>query len=392
MSIEVKVPVLPESISDATVAQWYKSVGEQVSRDENLLDLETDKVMLEVTAPADGVIEKIVHKEGSIVTENEVVAIIKEGVVAKPAVESKTAEPAKETSADLSPAVRRLVQENDVDLSQLTGSGQAGRIVKQDVESYLQSHKTKAPAQQAPAAAAVKSTGPRSEERVPMTRMRARIAERLLESKNGTAMLTTFNEINMQPIMDLRAQYRDRFEKQHGVRLGFMSFFVKAVIEALKQYPIVNASIDGTDVVYHGYFDMGIAVSTERGLVVPVLRDTDQMSMADIERAIVECATRARAGKLTLEEMTGGTFTLSNGGIFGSMLSTPILNPPQSGILGMHNIVKRAVVENDEIVIRPMMYLAFSYDHRIIDAKDSVTFLVTIKQFLEDPARILLEI
>jgi len=394
MSIEVKVPVLPEAISAATVAQWYKSVGEQVSRDENLLDLETDKVMLEVTAPADGVIEKIMYKEGSTVTANEVVALIKEGAPAKPAAPAVKVEPAKEqaistASVDLSPAVRRLVQENDVDLSQLTGSGKSGRIVKQDVESYLQSHKTKAPAKQAPA---VKSLGPRSEERVPMTRMRARIAERLLESKNSTAMLTTFNEVNMQPIMDLRAEYRDRFEKQHGVRLGFMSFFVKTVIEALKQYPIINASIDGTDVVYHGYFDMGIAVSTERGLVVPILRDADQMSMAEIERQIIDCATRARAGKLTLEEMTGGTFTISNGGIFGSMLSTPILNPPQSGILGMHNIVKRPVVENDEIVIRPMMYLAFSYDHRIIDAKDSVTFLVTIKQFLEDPTRILLEV
>lgn len=383
MSIEVKVPTLPESIANAVIAKWYKKSGDSVRQDENLVDLETDKVMLEVPAPADGVIEEILIAEGETVVPQQVLAKIQAGAVvkSKPEIEkTETKKPApaeKTANATLTPAVRRTVAEHDLDVSKISGSGKAGRVLKQDVAAALIGQD---------------GAGLREEKRVPMSRMRARIAERLLAAKNETAMLTTFNEVNMQAIMDLRVKYKDSFEKQFGVRLGFMAFFVKAAIEALKFQPTVNASIDGDDIVYHGYFDIGIAVSTDRGLVVPVLRDADQMTIAEIEAEILRYAQKARDGKLTLEEMTGGTFTITNGGVFGSMLSTPILNPPQAAILGMHNIVKRAVVENDEIKIRPMMYLAMSYDHRIIDGRQSVTFLVKIKELLEDPARFLLNI
>lgn len=389
MSIEVKVPMLPESIADATIATWHKKVGDAVSRDENIVDLETDKVMLEVPAPADGILKEIRRNAGDVVNANEIIAIIEEGA-AKPAPASTTAEapaapkqesaPAKAESTTaapaLSPSVRRVAAEHEVNVNQVQGTGKGGRITKENMLS------------------AIGTTGSatRQEKRVPMTRMRTRIAERLLEVSQNTAMLTTFNEVNLQQVMELRSRYKDKFEKTHNARLGFMSFFVKAAVEALKRYPLVNASIDGDDIVYHGYFDIGVAVSTDRGLVVPVLRDADKLSMAEIETQIVEYANKARAGKLSLEEMQGGTFTITNGGVFGSLLSTPILNSPQSAILGMHKIQERPVVENGQIVIRPMMYLAMSYDHRIIDGKDSVTFLVAIKELLEDPARLLLEV
>jgi 2-oxoglutarate dehydrogenase E2 component (dihydrolipoamide succinyltransferase) len=388
---EVKVPMLPESIADATISAWHKKAGDTVSRDENLMDLETDKVMLEVPAPVAGVIKEILKKTGDTVQANQVVATIEAGDVAAPAASSKSAsasvpapstpaaaKPASERpapAAALSPAVRRVVAEHDVDVSAVTGTGKGGRITKENVMGAIQSPTTE-----------------RLEKRVPMTRMRARIAERLLEVTQTTAMLTTFNEINLQEVVALRTKYKDKFEKTHNARLGFMSFFVKAAVEALKRFPAVNASIDGSDIVYHNYFDIGVAVSTDRGLVVPILRNADQMSMAEIELAIVDYANKAKAGKLTLEEMQGGTFTITNGGVFGSLLSTPILNAPQSAILGMHKIDQRPVVENGQIVIRPMMYVAMSYDHRIIDGKDSVTFLVAIKELLEDPARLLLEV
>lgn len=392
MSIEVKVPMLPESIADATIATWHKKAGDTVSRDENIVDLETDKVMLEVPAPVDGVLKEIRKNTGDVVHANEIVAIIEEGSAAIPAstVKESKVQPeiiqAKETPREepkkteesklLSPSARRAASEHEVDVSQVQGTGKGGRITKDNVI----------------AAMATTGTTARPEKRVPMTRIRTRIAERLLEVSQSTAMLTTFNEVNLQHVMDMRNRYKDKFEKVHNSRLGFMSFFVKASVEALKRYPLVNASIDGNDIVYHGYFDIGVAVSTDRGLVVPVLRDADKMSMAEIEAKIAEYANKARAGKLSLEEMQGGTFTITNGGVFGSLLSTPILNSPQSAILGMHKIQERPIVENNQIVIRPMMYLAMSYDHRIIDGKDSVTFLVTIKELLEDPARLLLEI
>ncbi len=391
MTIEVKVPVLPESIADATIATWHKKAGDRVSRDENIVDLETDKVMLEVPAPADGIIKEILKPAGEIVQANQVVAIIEPGNGAaaapsssKPAATPEPAKTAEKTAekpaqTNLGPAARRAVAEHDVDVSQVKGTGKDGRITKENVI-------------QAVSTPGMTVTGNRPEKRVPMTRIRARIAERLLEVRQNTAMLTTFNEINLQEVMDLRARYKDKFEKMHHARLGFMSFFVKAAVEALKRFPAVNASIDGNDIVYHGYFDIGVAVSTDRGLVVPVLRDADQMSMAEIENNIVDYANKARQAKLTLEEMQGGTFTITNGGVFGSLLSTPILNSPQSAILGMHKIDQRPVVENGQIVIRPMMYVAMSYDHRIIDGKDSVSFLVTIKELLEDPARLLLEV
>lgn len=384
MTIEVKVPMLPESIADATISAWHKKAGDAVARDENLMDLETDKVMLEVPSPVDGILKEIVKKSGDTVKANQVVAIIEAGTAAKPAIGNGEAAKApaasvttKEASTVLSPAVRRVVAEHEVDMSQVKGTGKGGRITKENVTSAVQ--------------ASTSATG-RPEKRVPMTRMRARIAERLLEVTQTTAMLTTFNEINLHEVIELRNKYKEKFEKTHNTRLGFMSFFVKAAVEALKRFPAVNASIDGGDIVYHGYFDIGVAVSTERGLVVPVLRNADQMSMAEIEASIAEYANKARAGKLTLEEMQGGTFTITNGGVFGSLLSTPILNSPQSAILGMHKIDQRPVAENGQIVIRPMMYVAMSYDHRIIDGKDSVTFLVAIKELLEDPARLLLEI
>ncbi len=397
MSIEVKVPVLP----DATVAQWHKKVGDSVKRDENLVDLETDKVMLEVPATHDGVLEKILFQEGSSVKSNQIIAVInteaKGGTQAEPVKEQPTSDQIKEakpavevpaTSAKaadaLSPSARRAVAEHEVDASQVKGTGKDQRVTKADVKSFAEKQST--------LLSKTELLEARLEKRVPMSRLRARVAERLLEVKNNTAMLTTFNEVNMQPVMDLRAQYKDLFEKSHGVKLGFMSFFVKAAIAALKRYPIVNASIDGQDIVYHSYYDIGIAVSTDRGLVVPILRDADQLSMGDIEKGIIDYSNKARDGKLTLEDMTGGTFTITNGGVFGSMLSTPILNAPQSAILGMHNIVKRPIVEKDQIVIRPIMYLALSYDHRLIDGRDSVGFLLTIKQMLEDPARLLLDV
>jgi len=388
MSVEVKVPMLPESVADATIATWYKKVGDTVTRDENLLDLETDKVMLEVPAPVDGVIKEILQQSGATVQANQAVAIIEAGAPAAkaattaeaPAKTEKTAAPApaqataaSTTNPALSPSVRRVVAEHEVDVAQVVGTGKGGRITKENVLASV-------------------GSGSRQEKRVPMTRMRARIAERLLEVTQTTAMLTTFNEINLSQVIDMRNRYKEKFEKTHNARLGFMSFFIKAAVEALKRFPAVNASIDGTDVVYHGYFDIGVAVSTDRGLVVPVLRNADKMSMAEIESTIAEFAVKARNGKLTMEEMQGGTFTITNGGVFGSLLSTPILNSPQSGILGMHKIDQRPVAENGQVVIRPMMYVALSYDHRIIDGKDSVSFLVAIKELLEDPARLLLEV
>lgn len=400
MSIEVKVPMLPESVADATIVTWHKQVGEAVSRDETLVDLETDKVVLEVPAPNDGVLKEILFDDGATVESDQVLAILAEGgaAVAKPAateVKSEVSEPAQEDSAqDVSPAVRRLLAEHNLEASSINGTGKNGRIIKEDVMNFI--NQKAAPATEKASVNASmmppSQVGQREEKRVPMTRLRARIAERLVQAQHNAAMLTTFNEVNLQAVMDLRKQYKDVFEKKHGVKLGFMSFFTKAVAEALKRFPAVNASIDGNDIVYHGYYDIGIAVSTERGLVVPVVRDADKLTMAEVEGSISDYATRARAGKLGLEEMQGGTFTITNGGVFGSLLATPILNPPQTGILGMHKIEQRPVVENGEIVIRPMMYVALSYDHRIIDGKESVQFLVSVKELLEDPTRLLLEV
>lgn len=406
MAIEVKVPALPESVSDATLSKWYKKEGDFVKRGESLVDLETDKVMLEVPAPEDGVVDKIVKAEGTTVSEGEVLAILKTGVGAATAASPGPAPIAAEdastktdkidkTDADLSPAVRRLVTEHNVDASQIKGSGKEGRIVKEDVLNFIQSVAKQNETERGsipsslPGAVRVEEGNSR---RVPMSRLRARIAERLLAAQHDAAMLTTFNEVNMKPIIDLRNRHREAFEKLHGTRLGFMSFFVKASVAALRRFPDVNASIEGNDIVYHDFYDIGLAVSSPRGLVVPILRHADTLSMADIERGISEFGMKAKDGKLSIEEMTGGTFTITNGGVFGSMLSTPIINPPQSAILGMHNIVKRAVVEDDEIVVRPIMYLALSYDHRIIDGSQAVRFLVTIKELLEEPAKLLLDI
>ncbi len=401
MPIEIKVPVLPESVQDATIATWHKKPGERVEQDENLVDIETDKVVLEVVAPEPGFIERIIKNTGDTVLAEEVIAVFtpskdtaekpkaaKEEAPAKAAAPAPSKqEPVKQQAVPVSqapagPGARRMMSEKDIQPSQVTGSGKDGRITTEDVAKASTAKAVSAPA----------LTGDRIEKRVPMTRLRARIAERLISAQQSAAILTTFNEVNMQPVMDLRNRYKDQFEKAHGVKLGFMSFFAKATIESLKRFPAVNASIDGKDIVYHGYFDIAIAVSSPRGLVVPVIRDADKMSMADIEKTIHELGVKARDGSLSIEEITGGTFTISNGGVFGSLLSTPILNPPQSGILGMHKIEQRPVVENNQIVIRPMMYLAFSYDHRIIDGAESVRFLVTIKELLEDPARLLLDI
>ncbi len=398
MSIEIKVPTLPESVTDATVSKWYKAVGEVINRDDNLVDLETDKVMLEVPAPQGGVIDKILIEEGTIVNEGTVLAILKEGaaaasaastmdVTASAAAGSVVATPPSAQQEELSPSVRRAAAEKGIDAAQLSGSGKGGRVTKQDVlGAGSQSAAVKAPV------AAVPAMGAREEKRVPMSRLRQRVAERLLQVQEESALLTTFNEINMKPIMDLRKKYKDQFEKEHGVRLGFMSIFTRAAVEALKRLPVVNASIDGNDIVYHNYYDVGIAVGSPRGLVVPVVRDADTLSLSGIEAQIKEYAVKAQTGKLTIEEMTGGTFTITNGGVFGSMLSTPIINAPQSAILGMHNIVERPVAENGEVVIRPVMYVALSYDHRIIDGRESVTFLKTIKELIEDPARMLLQV
>ena len=407
MQVEVKVPQLSESVSEATLVAWHKKVGEAVRRDENLIDIETDKVVLETPAPADGVLAKIVKGDGLTVTSGEVIAVIDTAAsasaappVVDPALAAKApaAAPAPAAAAGgkpASPSAAKLAAEKGVDTAAIAGTGRDGRVTKADV---LSAGAAPAPAAAAPAPAAkpapapVPTTGGRAEQRVPMTRLRARVAERLVQSQSTAAILTTFNEVNMAPVMELRARYKDRFEKEHGVKLGFMSFFVKAAVAALRKYPVVNASIDGNDIVYHGYYDIGIAVGSERGLVVPILRNADQMSIADIEKAIADFGKRAKDGKITLEELTGGTFSISNGGVFGSMLSTPIINPPQSAILGIHATKERAVVENGQVVVRPMNYLALSYDHRIIDGREAVLSLVAVKDALEDPARLLLDV
>ena len=401
MLIEVKVPQLSESVSEATLVSWHKKEGDAVSRDENLIDIETDKVVLETPAPADGVLVKIVKQGGDSVTSGELIAQIDTEAKAaagaaapaeKPAAAAPAAAPAPApapataapTAAEsaASPAARKILAEKGIAADDVAGSGRGGRITKQDAAS--------AQPKSAPAAQVI--DGERPEQRVPMTRLRARIAERLLQSKNENAILTTFNEVNMGPVMAMRKQYGEKFEKAHGVRLGFMGFFVKAAVAALKKFPIINASVDGSDIVYHGYIDIGIAVGSPRGLVVPILRDADQMSIADIEKKIAEFGTKAKDGKLTMEELSGGTFSISNGGVFGSMLSTPIINPPQSAILGIHATKDRPVVENGQIVIRPINYLAMSYDHRIIDGREAVLGLVTMKEALEDPARLILDV
>ncbi|MEW9624755.1 2-oxoglutarate dehydrogenase complex dihydrolipoyllysine-residue succinyltransferase [Rhodanobacter geophilus] len=391
MSIEVKVPVLPESVADATIATWHKKAGDAVKRDENLVDLETDKVVLEVPAPVDGVIKEIRQETGATVNSQQVIAIIEEGAAAAaPAPAAAAPAPAApapaapKAAAELSPAAQRVATENKVDTSAIAGTGRDGRIIKEDVVN--------AGPRPAAAPAAAPTPGARPEERVPMTRMRAKIAERLMQSKNSIAMLTSFNEVNLAAVSKMRKDLGEQFQKEHGVKLGFMSFFVKATVEALKRHPIVNASVDGNDVIYHGYQDVSIAVSTDKGLVTPVLRNAENMSFADIEKAIGDYAKKARDGKLTLEDLQGGTFTITNGGTFGSLLSTPIVNPPQSAILGMHTIKERAVVENGQVIAAPMMYIAISYDHRIIDGKDAVLFLVDIKNQLENPHKMLLGI
>ncbi len=398
MSIELKVPVLPESVSDATIASWHKKAGEAVTRDENLVDLETDKVVLEVPSPVDGVLKEIKHQVGDTVNGEQVIAIIEEGAAAAPAKDEPQAEakaPAKDEPAkaeaskvsskgneDLSPAGLRVATEEKIDASKVAGTGRDGRVTKEDLVNYGKVG--------AAAPAAKPTPGSRPEERVPMTRMRARIAERLMQSKNSIAMLTSFNEVNLAEVVKMRKSLGEAFQKEHGIKLGFMSFFVKAAAEALKRYPYVNASVDGNDVIYHGYQDISIAVSTERGLVTPVLRDVQDMSFADVEKGIADYAAKARTNKLSLDDLQGGTFTITNGGTFGSLLSTPIVNPPQSAILGMHTIKERAIVENGQIIAAPMMYIAISYDHRIIDGKDAVLFLVDIKNQLENPQRMLL--
>ncbi len=406
MTTEVKVPVLPESVSDATIASWHKQAGDAVKRDENLVDLETDKVVLEVPSPVDGVLKEIRHQVGDTVNSEQIIAIIEEGAVAAPsapAAEAAKAEvkassapaapaaattaPAGKANEQLSPAGLRVATEQQIDASKVAGTGRDGRVTKEDLVNY--NKRDEAPS--APSAPAAKPTpGARPEERVPMTRMRARIAERLMHSKNSIAMLTSFNEVNLSEVVKMRKSLGEAFQKQYDIKLGFMSFFVKAAAEALKRYPYVNASVEGNDVIYHGYQDISIAVSTERGLVTPVLRDVQDMSFAEIEQGIAEYATRARNNKLSLDDLQGGTFTITNGGTFGSLLSTPIVNPPQSAILGMHTIKERAIVENGQIIAAPMMYIAISYDHRIIDGKDAVLFLVDIKNQLENPQRMLL--
>jgi 2-oxoglutarate dehydrogenase E2 component (dihydrolipoamide succinyltransferase) len=409
MQVEVKVPQLSESVSEATLVAWHKKVGEAVRRDENLIDIETDKVVLETPAPADGVIVKIVKADGETVTSGDVLALIDTAGAAAvlahavdPALAAKAgaapaaAAPAAKGEAPAavanapSPSARKIAAEKGVDAASIAGTGRDGRVTKGDALAAQAPAAAPAPAAR-PAPASI-PTGSRPEQRVPMSRLRARVAERLVQSQSTAAILTTFNEVNMAPVMELRSRYKDRFEKEHGVKLGFMSFFVKAAVAALRKFPVVNASIDGNDIVYHGYFDIGIAVGSERGLVVPVLRNADLMSIADIEKAIADFGKRAKDGKITIEELTGGTFSISNGGVFGSMLSTPIINPPQSAILGIHATKDRAVVENGQVVVRPMNYLALSYDHRIIDGREAVLSLVAIKDALEDPARLLLDV
>ena len=417
MSIEVKVPQLPESVADATLVAWHKSPGDRVSRDENLADLETDKVVLEVPAPANGILKEIRISDGTTVTAGEVLAILEEGEAAaaepaKPARGEVAGEAASETASEaasaeeadeeeqapgkaagrLSPSVRRLVEEHDLDPAAIRGSGRDGRITKADVMAHLEKTPAGEAAPGKPAAAAAAPRGAREARRVPMTRMRSRIAERLVEAQSTAAMLTSFNEVDLGEVMAIRKRYRDSFEKKHGVRIGFMSFFVKAAIEALRKFPVVNASVEDGDIVYHDYYDIGVAVSTDRGLLVPVLRDADLQSFADIEHSIGDFAGRARDGKIGVDDLTGGTFTITNGGVFGSLMSTPIINPPQSAILGMHKIQDRAMVVDGEICVRPMMYIALTYDHRLIDGREAVQFLVSVKESLEDPARLLIQL
>ena len=398
MTIEIRVPALPESVTDASVLSWHKQPGEQVQRDDNLLELETDKVVLEVPAPGDGIMGEHLVKEGDLVSADDLLATLEpqaqQAAAAKEAAKPAAAAESEPADPVLTPAVRRLVKELNLDPSRITGTGKDGRILKSDIMQYMD--------QQAATAAAAEKSAPAPDtpaalssdaiQRIPMTRLRSRIAERLLEAQRNAAILTTFNEVNLQAVKDLRKQYGDAFEKSHGVRLGFMSFFVKAAVEALKKFPVVNASIDDKDILYHNYYDIGIAVGSPRGLVVPILRNADQLSFAETEEAIRAFGSKAQEGSLSYEELTGGTFTISNGGVYGSMLSTPILNPPQSAILGMHNIIERPIAEQGEVVIRPMMYLALSYDHRIVDGREAVQFLVTIKNILEDPARLLLQL
>ncbi|HHT1701204.1 TPA: 2-oxoglutarate dehydrogenase complex dihydrolipoyllysine-residue succinyltransferase [Citrobacter freundii] len=405
-SVDILVPDLPESVADATVATWHKKPGDAVRRDEVLVEIETDKVVLEVPASADGILDAVLEDEGTTVTSRQILGRLREGNSTGKETSAKSEEkdstPAQRQQASLaeqnndalSPAIRRLLGEHNLEASAINGTGVGGRITREDVEKHLANAPAAKAEAKAPAAAPAPQAqlGARGEKRVPMTRLRKRVAERLLEAKNSTAMLTTFNEVNMKPIMDLRKQYGDAFEKRHGIRLGFMSFYVKAVVEALKRYPEVNASIDGDDVVYHNYFDVSMAVSTPRGLVTPVLRDVDLLGMADIEKNIKELAVKGRDGKLTVEDLTGGNFTITNGGVFGSLMSTPIINPPQSAILGMHAIKDRPMAVDGKVEILPMMYLALSYDHRLIDGRESVGFLVTIKELLEDPTRLLLDV
>jgi len=410
MLIEVKVPQLSESVAEATLLSWHKKQGELVKRDENLIDIETDKVVLELPAPDSGVLSKVIKGDGSTVASNEVIATIDTdgkavagaaasaatAASAPRAADKPAAPPAASVKAEaptVMPAARKIAADNSLDTSQLSGSGRGGRVTKEDVVTRLQVPQAPRPSVPLPSPVDVdRMLGDRPEQRVAMSRLRQRVAERLVQSQSTAAILTTFNEVNMQPVMELRNRYKDKFEKEHGVKLGFMSFFVKAAVHALKKYPVVNASVDGTDIVYHGYFDIGIAVGSPRGLVVPIVRNCDQLTFADIEKRIADYGKRAQDGKLTIEELTGGTFSISNGGVFGSMLSTPIINPPQSAILGIHATKERAVVENGQIVARPMNFLAVSYDHRIIDGREAVLFLVAIKDALEDPARLLLEL
>ncbi|CNH42688.1 2-oxoglutarate dehydrogenase complex dihydrolipoyllysine-residue succinyltransferase [Yersinia pekkanenii] len=403
-SVDINVPDLPESVADGSVATWHKKAGDSVKRDEVLVEIETDKVILEVPASQDGILDVILEDEGATVLSGQVLGRIRPSDSSGKPTEEKsqstestpaqrqTASLEAESNDTLSPAIRRLIAEHELDATAIKGSGVGGRITREDVDSHLANRKSAAAPVAAVETSAPVALASRSEKRVPMTRLRKRVAERLLEAKNSTAMLTTFNEINMKPIMDLRKQYGEAFEKRHGVRLGFMSFYIKAVVEALKRYPEVNASLDGEEVVYHNYFDISIAVSTPRGLVTPVLRDVDTMGMADIEKKIKELAVKGRDGKLKVEELTGGNFTITNGGVFGSLMSTPIINPPQSAILGMHAIKDRPMAVNGQVVILPMMYLALSYDHRLIDGRESVGYLVTVKEMLEDPARLLLDV
>lgn len=415
MTTEIKVPPLPESVSDATLIAWHRKAGDEVSRDENLVDLETDKVVLEVPAPVGGILQEILIPDGTTVRAGDVLAILSEGKAgdgpARPAPAAPSAndadndeEPEEATAAEdsraaahrLSPSVRRLLDEHDLDATIVTGSGKDGRITKADVMAYLKTHSDENVTPGDPAAEYSSAAGAaqvsRSEERVPMTRLRARIAERMVQAQHDAAMLTTFNEIDMTKVMSLRNRYKESFEKDHGVRLGFMSFFAKACVEALRKFPVVNASVEGNEIIYHNYFDIGIAVSSDRGLMVPVIRDVDQMSFAQIEADLAALGKKARDGTMSMEDLTGGTFTITNGGIFGSLMSTPILNPPQSGILGMHAIQDRPMAVDGEVVIRPMMYVALTYDHRIIDGREAVQFLVSVKQSLEDPGRLLLQL